>query len=86
MSHAEVEAVLARLGPDARSAMLDALIEAAWEAEAVDDVRPVLSVIRTWYVDTRVVSRPGFSERLKQSEGQAVTQEDLLLRIGSSGS
>lgn len=81
----ELEAVLARLSPEARTAMLDDVLDAFWEAVEVDSLRPVRSIIRAWYVDTQVVSRPGFAERLAQTESQSVKREDLLERVGGNG-
>lgn len=81
----DFEAVLARLSPEARSAMLDDVLDAFWEAIEIDSLRPVRSIIRAWYVDTQVVSRPGFPERLAQTESQSVEREDLLERAGRTG-
>ena len=73
---------MARLGPEARSAMLDDLVNALWVIQDSDEVEPALSVLRAWYVDTQVVNRPGFAERLAEAQAQVVTQEELLDRVG----
>jgi hypothetical protein len=80
----EIDAVVAQLGPDGRSAMLDDLIEAVWSSRAHEGLESLLSVVKAWVVDTKVVNRPGFEERLRQTEGQTVTQADLLGRINSA--
>ena len=76
----ELDAAIARLVPEERSMMLDELLDAIYGSDDDGVAGPIADVVRAWYVDARVTTRPGFAERLAHADAREVTQAELLER------